>query len=68
MQNQMVEICSRDGTTCQSQFTGSTGYFEFDGLQQGTYKLQTRGSDGGLLDSEVQVLPGEPKELSVIAR
>jgi hypothetical protein len=68
LQRQQIDVCSVTGGGCQSQFTDSEGYFEFEGLTQGTYKLRTLGSDGKILDNEIQLTPNESKQLTVIAK
>ena len=65
---QQVDICTLDGKQCQSQTTDSEGYFEFDKLKQGTYRLKTLGSNGRVLDNEIKIDPGQTKQLSVIAK
>lgn len=68
LSNQLIELCSVTDNNCQSQVTDSTGYYQFDDVESGTYRLQTLGSDGRLLKNEVTVPKGTFKELRILAR
>ncbi|HDZ72871.1 MAG TPA: hypothetical protein ENH55_08845 [Aurantimonas coralicida] len=68
LSNQLIELCSVTGNTCESQVTDSTGYYQFDDVKGGTYRLQTLGSDGALLKNEITVPSDTFKELRILAR
>ncbi|HEY9056262.1 MAG TPA: hypothetical protein VIN77_03845 [Aurantimonas sp.] len=68
LSNQLIELCSVTGNDCVSQVTDATGYYQFDDIESGTYRLQTLGSDGALLKNEITVPADTFKELRVLAR
>ena len=68
LQRQKIDICNLTGEQCQSQFTDDQGFFEFQDLQQGTYKLQTLGSDGKLLNNQIEVAPNASSQVTIIAK
>jgi hypothetical protein len=66
--NQPIELCDAAGENCESQVTDSTGYYQFDDLESGTYTLKIPGSDGRLLESPVKVEEGAARELRILAK